>query len=348
MPNNFASQVGGVNIDFNAIPDLQPKAIRGLIKIQKNPEENVLGRTIQVLPVDSKLFKARIDDGMILDMTPEVGMTADDPMVGDSWRWKTDQVHEYRQACKISREVGEQLLSPEGDPRRFAGQAELNRLINKITVSIDNRREYNRAMAILNAFEYDPVRKATLNLTNRISVTAADDKWDTSNKDIKGNLTCQPFNTISAAANKLGFISGKTPTDIIVTPDILTTLENVNSTNRTNELTAATAPGARYRTRNLNVFVSQGRKNTGTDDVVNLRPLFENVAIIGSLDQDTIAENQYDINRVEQFTTADMLFYYVRYWHKSRVHVSRPGNFMYIENPLASPYQFNNVGTLTY
>jgi hypothetical protein len=76
MPNNFASQVGGVNIDFNAIPDLQPKAIRGLIKIQKNPEENVLGRAIQVIPVDSKLFKARIDDGMILARPREIDSPA--------------------------------------------------------------------------------------------------------------------------------------------------------------------------------------------------------------------------------------------------------------------------------
>lgn len=348
MPNNFASQVGGVSINFEAIPDLQPKAIRGLIKLQKNPEENVLGRSMTTLPVDAKLFKARIDDGMILDMTPEVGMLSDDPMVGDNWRWKTDQVHDYRQACKISREVGEQLLAPEGDPRRFAGQAELNRLINRVVVSIDNRREYNRAMGIINAFSYDPIRKATLERTNRIAVVADDDKWDTTNKDIKGNLTCHPFNNIGAAANKLGFLSGKTPTSIIVTPDILTTLENVNSTNRTNELTPSTTAGARYRTRNLDVFCSQGRQNVGTDDNIVLKPLFQNVAVICSLDSDTIAEMQYDINRVEQFITADQLFYYVRYWHKSRVHVSRPGNFMFIDNPLATPYEFDDISALTY
>lgn len=347
MANNFASQVGGISIDFEAIPDLQPKAIRGLIKIQRNPEENVLARAISTTPVDAKLFKARIDDGIILDMTPEVGMTADDPMVGDSWRWKTDQVHEYRQAAKISREVGEQLLAPEGDPRRFAGQAELNRLINRIVVSIDNRREYNRAMAVMNAFSYDPIRKSTLEKTNRIEIVAPDDKWDTTTTDIKGNITAKPFNVISACANKLGFLSGKTPTDLIVTPDVLTTLENINSTNRTNELTASSKAGARYRTRNLDVFVSQGRKNIGTDDKITLKPLFENVAVIGSMDTETIAENQYDINRVEQFTTADQLFYYVRYWHKSRVHVSRPGNFMFIDNILDNPYLFEDVNALT-
>lgn len=348
MPNNFASQVGGVSINFEAIPDLQPKAIRGLIKLQRNPEENVLGRAIQTVPVDSKLFKARIDDGMILDMTPEVGMLSDDPMVGDSWRWKTDQVHEYRQACKISREVGEQLLAPEGDPRRFAGQAELNRLINRVVVAIDNRREYNRAMGILHAFDYDPIRKATLERTNVVTVVGEEDKWDTTEKDIKGNLTCQPFNSIGAAANKLGFLSGKTPTSLIVTPDILTCLENVNSTNRTNELTPSTTAGARYRTRNLDVFVSQGRQNVGTDDKVVLKPLFQNVCVIGSMDSDTIAENQYDINRVEQFVTADQLFYYVRYWHKSRVHVSRPGNFLFIKDVLSSPYNFDDMTAMTY
>lgn len=348
MPNNFRNLVGGVSINFDAIPDLQPKAIRGLIKIQKLPEENILGQAIEVTPVDSKLFKARIDDMIDLGMTPEVAMTADDPMVGDNWRWKTDQIHEYRQACKISREVGEQLLAPEGDPRRFAGQAELNRLINRVTTSIDNRREFNRASALINAFEYDPVRKADLTATNRVEISVANEKWDTTEKDIKGNLICNPFNNISAAANRLSFISGKIPQDICVTPDIITALENVNSVNRTNEIAPGKKAGARYTIRNLQVFVSQGRKNVGTDDAPVLRPLFDNVCIIGSLDQDTIAENQYDINRVEQFITADQLFYYVRYWHKSRVHVSRPGNFIFLDNVLATPYNFENIASLTY
>lgn len=348
MANNFRNQVGGVSIDFNTIPDLQPKAIRGLIKIQKLPEENVLGQVIQTVPVDSMLFKARIDDGIDLDMTPEVAMNSDDPMVSDSWRWKSDQINEYRQATKINRQVGEQLLSPDGDPRKFAGQAELNRLIGKLTSNIDNRREYNRAMAIINAFDYDPLRKADLTKTNIVDVVGANDKWDTTEKDAKGNLLCQPFNTISACANKLAFLSGKIPNALVVTPDVLTTLENVNATNRTNELGAPRVTGSRYTVRNLNVFVSQGRKNVGSDDSPILKPLFENMATIGSLDQDTIAENQYDINRVEQFTTADMLFYYVRYWHKSKVHISRPSNFFFIKNVLANPYSFDNVSSLFY
>lgn len=346
MANNFASEVGGVNFDFNTVPDLQPKSIRGIIKLQQLPEENVLRGAIKTVPVSDMLFKARIDDAINTSMTPEVGMTADDPMVGDNWRWKTDQIHSYRQACKISREIGQQLLAPEGDPKRYAGQSELNRLINRVTVAIDNRREYNRAMGVSNAHEYDPVRKSDLADNNIVRVVESNKKFDSTEKDAKGYLICEPFNLISSCANRLGFISGKMPTDLIVTPDVLTALENANATNRTNELTAPRKPGARYTCRNLQVFVSQGRKNVGSEDSPVIKPLFENELIICSLDSDSVAENQYDINRVEQFTTADQLFYYVRYWHKSRVHVSRPINFFYVKDVLATPYEFNKVDSL--
>ena len=33
MPN-FASEVAGISLDFEAIPDLQPKAIRGILRVQ--------------------------------------------------------------------------------------------------------------------------------------------------------------------------------------------------------------------------------------------------------------------------------------------------------------------------
>jgi hypothetical protein len=348
MPNNFANQVGGVSIDFNAIPDLQPKAIRGIIKLQSLPEENVLRDAISTVPVADKLFKARIDDAINLDMTPEVNQNSDDPMVGDKWRWKSDQVHEYRQACKINRELGQQLLAPDGSPTKYAGQAELQRLIGRVTTALDNRREYNRAMSVINAHGFDPSRTADLDITNILNVSESADKWDSQSKDAQGNLVCQPFGQIGASANRLAFLSGKVPTSLIVTPDVVTALENWNSFMKSSELTAPKAKGARYTCRNLQLYVSQGRKNIGTDDAPRIVPLFQNLAVICSLDEDTIAENQYDINRVEQFTTSDQLFYYVRYWHKSKVHVSRPINFFFIENVLATAYDFQNVSSLFY
>lgn len=346
MANNFASRIGGINVNFEAIPDLQPKAIRGIIKLQRLPEENVLRDIIETIPVSDKLFKARIDDGIDLNMTPEVGMNADDPMVGDNWRWKSDQVHEYRQAAKINQEIGEQLLAPDGDPKKYAGQSELNRLIGRVTTALDNRREYNRALGIINAFDYDPARHDDLEITNVVTVVAEADKWDSTTKDVKGNLVVQPFALIGASANKLSFISGKIPNSLVITPDVLTSLQNHDRFD--GERTPATAPGARFRIRDLNVFVSQGRKNIGTDDAPIIVPLFQNMGVICSLDQDTIAENQYDINRVQQFTTADQLFYYVRYWHKSRVHVSRPVNFFFLKTLLTSPYNFADVDSLLF
>lgn len=340
----FTSQVGGININFDAIPDLQPQAIRGLIKTQKLPEENVLGQVIQTVPVADKLFKARIDDGIDTSMTPEVSMNADDPMVGDNWRWRSDQVNEYRQAAKINREVGEQLLALDGTPNRYAGQAQLNRLIGRITTAIDNRREYNRALAIENAFLFDPVRTAVLKKHNCMKIATSKEKWDNAEKDVKGNRIVQPFEVIGAVANRLSFISGKNPDSIVVTPDVLTALENHDKAGT--ELKPPTKAGARYFCRNMNIYVSQGKKNIGTDEKPVLVPLFQNMCIICSLDEETIAENQYDINRVEQFTTADRLFYYVRYWHKSKVHVSRPINFYFIEDVLANPYTFEDVASL--
>lgn len=348
MSNAFQSMVGGVSINFDTIPDLQPKAIRGIIKTQSLPEENVLGRAIETIPVADKMFKARIDDALITDMTPEVSMNSDDPMVADNWRWRSDRVNEYRQACKINREIGEQLLSPDGDPRRYAGQAELQRLIGRVVKHIDNRREYNRGTAIKNAFEFDPSRKADLLATNTITIASADEKFDNYTYDSFGNLKSRPFNVIGAAANRLAFISGKNPDSLIVTPDVLTALENINAIAKTNELTPPRVPGARYTCRNLQVFVSQRRIDIGAEEKAQIRTLFDNEVIIASLDVDTIAENQYDINRVEQFTTADQLFYYVRYWHKSKVHISRPINFLKIKNVLSAPYAFDNANSFKY
>jgi hypothetical protein len=344
MPNSYSTQVASVSLDFNSIPDLQPKAIRGIIKVQQLPEENVLGQVIQTTPVDAKLFKARVDDTINMGMTPEVNINADDPMVGDTWRWTSDQVHEYRQAVKINREVGNQLLAPDGTPGNMAGKAELNRLMNRVVTYIDNRREYNRALSVVNAFDFDKSRKANLTQTNVVNVTAAADKWDSTEKDIKGNMIVQPFNLIGASANRLAFISGKNPNALVLTPDVLTALENHDKAGT--ELRPTTTPGARYKLRGLDVFVSQGRKNVGTADKPKVVPLFQNMAIICSLDQDTIEEMQYGVNQVEQFTTADQLYYYVRYWHNSKVHVSRTINFFYIENVLATPYVFDSVDSL--
>lgn len=342
MPN-FASEVAGISLDFEAIPDLQPKAIRGILRVQRLPEENVLRNAIATVPVSDKLFKARIDDMITLAMTPEVNINADDPMVSDTWRWRSDQVHEYRQAAKINREIGRQLLAEDGSPARYAGQSELNRLIGRIVTYIDNRREYNRAMAISNAFEFDPDRKNDLRNTNMIDIVLNADKWDNPETDGGGIRKVNPFHQLGAATNRLAFITGKNPDSLIVTPDVLTALENHSSA--ATEIRPGTKAGARYFIRGLNVYVSQGKKNIGTEEKPKIAPLFQNTAIICSLDSETIAENQYDVNRVEQFVTADRLFYYIRFWHNSKVHVARPQNFMYITNVLNTPYEFDSVSS---
>ena len=351
MPQNFASQIGTVSFNFEAVPDLQPKAIRGIIARQRLPEENVLRNVVVTTPVAEKLFKARLDDQIDLRMTPEVSANADDPMVSDTYRWKSDQVHEYRQAGRINREVGAQLLAPDGSPARFAGQNELARILRTIVTCIDNRREFNRAMSILNAHDFDPSRKADLGVTHYVTIAndAEGDphKWDNVTKDAQGNQITNPFRDITTVKNRLAFLCGATPNVLITTPDVQTAIENHTDFNR--EQRPATMPGAAYVIRNLNVFISQGKKNIGDADAPKIVPLFQNLVIIGAVGpgDDTIGEYQYDINRVEQFVTADRLFFYVRYWHKSKVHVSRPNNFAYINNPLNNAYSFENVSSYT-
>lgn len=344
---NFASQIGSTNFDFNAVPDLQPKAVIGILQRQTLPEENTLRGIIPTVPVSDKLYKALIDDRIDLNQTPEVDMNADDPLVGDSYRWTTDQVHEYRQAAKVNIELGQQLLNPTGSSARYAGQAELQRLMRNITVAVDNRREFNRATAILNAFEYDPARKADLLQNNVVEVADADDKWDNYTRDSFGNHVANPFVQISKLRNRLAFLSGRNPNALIITGDVAAALEGFD--NFANERQAATLPGARYMIRELNVFVSASRKNTGTEDSPVLRPIFENQAIITTVnDDEVIAERQYDINRVDQFITPDRLFYYVRFWHKSKVHVGRPIQFLKINNVLNDAYSFDKVSSLFY
>jgi len=341
----FAGQIGSNNFDFNAVPDLQPKVVIGIMKKQTLPEENILRTIVPTVPVADKLFQAMIDDRIDLNQTPEVDMNADDPLVGDQFRWVTDQVHEYRQAAKINAEVGRQLLNPEGSASRYAGQAELQRLIKNIMVSIDNRREFNRATAINNAFKFDPSRTADLNANNVVTVTDPAAKWDNLERDAFGNQKVDPFVLISQMANRLAFLSGRNPNSLLITGDVASALESFDKFSF--ESKPATMAGARYSIRGLNVFVSQGRKNTGTDAAPVLRPIFENQAVITTLgDDEVIAERQYDINRVDQFITPDRLFYYVRYWHKSKVHVGRPIQFFFIKNVLANPYSFSNVSSL--
>ena len=48
---NFQNDIGGVNFNFESVPDLQPKALRGIIRGQKLPEENVLRNVITTVPV---------------------------------------------------------------------------------------------------------------------------------------------------------------------------------------------------------------------------------------------------------------------------------------------------------
>jgi hypothetical protein len=347
MTVNFAGQIGSNNFDFNAVPDLQPKVVIGILRKQVLPEENILRDIIPTVPVAYKLFQAMIDDRIDLNQTPEVDMNADDPLVGDQFRWVTDQVHEYRQAAKINAEVGRQLLNPEGSASRYAGQAELSRLMRNIMVAIDNRREFNRATAIVNAFKFDPSRTADLTINNVATISDPDQKWDNLERDSFGNQKVNPFVQISQYANRLAFLSGRNPNALLLTGDIASAIESFDRFAL--ERQPATLAGARYAIRGLNVFVSQGRKNTGTLDQPVLRPIFDNTAIITTLnDEEVIAERQYDINRTDQFITADRLFYYVRFWHKSKVHVGRPIQFFFIKEVLATPYSFNNVSSLFY
>ena len=117
---NFANQLGSNTFNFDTVPDLQPRALMAIIRQQKLPEENVLRNIIATVPVSDKLFQNMIDDGIDLSMTPETDMNADDPMIGDSYEWSLDQIHEYRQGAKINREVGQQLMNPNGSAARYA------------------------------------------------------------------------------------------------------------------------------------------------------------------------------------------------------------------------------------
>lgn len=344
--DNFQNSIGGVNFDFNTVPDLQPKALRGIIKAQKLPEENVLRNIVSTVPTSEKMFKAMIDDAIDISMTPEVDMNADDPMIGDSYQWQMDQVHEYRQAAKINIELGQQLMSPDGTPARYAGMMLLQRYMQNITNSIDNRREYNRAMAMQNAHKFNPSRLEDLTKTNVITITQAKDKWD--NTDVyegTGKRIVNPFNQLSQAKERFAFLAGVYPNAIVVSSDIYSAMETHEDwANETKS--QPVLQGARARVRDMDVFVSLGRQNIGTTSKVKLAPTFQNMVVMGNITPESISEKQYDINRLEQFTTADRLFYYVRFWHKSKVTVERSSNFLYIKNVLANPYTFEDVESL--
>lgn len=343
----FQNDIGGVNFNFETVPDLQPRALRGIIRGQKLPEENVLRNVIQTVPVGEKMFRAMIDDAIDMSMTPEVDMNADDPMIGDSYQWSQDVVHEYRQAAQINIELGQQLLSPDGSPQRYAGMALLQRYMRNITTSIDNRREFNRTMAMLNAFKFNPSREADLNKTNRIIlIDGSSDKWD--NTEVysgTGKRKVNPFNQLSVAKERLAFIAGVYPNVIVVPSDVYSSMETHEEWNNESRATP-TMQGARAMVRGMNVFVSLGRKNIGTAEKARLVPTIKNTVIMGYVSEDTISEKQYDINRLEQFTTANRLFYYVRYWHKSKVTVERSSNFFYIEGVLDHPFEFGDVNSL--
>lgn len=344
--NNFQNDIGGVNFNFESVPDLQPRALRGIIRGQKLPEENVLRNVIATVPVGERLFRAMIDDAIDLSMTPEVDMNADDPMIGDSYSWQMDAVHEYRQAAQINIELGQQLLSPAGTPQRYAGMALLERYMRNITTSIDNRREFNRVMAMLNAHKFNPSREADLETTNVITITNAADKWD--NKDVyegTGKRKVNPFNQLSTAKERFAFIAGVYPNVITMPSDVYSAMETHEDWNDENKATPVLA-GARARVRDMDVFVSLGRQNIGTPDKVKLVPTLRNTVVMAYVSPDTISEKQYDINRLEQFTTANRLFYYVRFWHKSKVTVERTVCFFYIKNVLANPFEFDAVSSL--
>lgn len=342
---NFQNDIGGVNFNFEAVPDLQPKALRGIIRGQKLPEENVLRNVISTVPVGEKMFRSMVDDAIDLAMTPEVDMNADDPMIGDSYQWTMDAVHEYRQAAQINIELGQQLMSPEGSPQRYAGMALLQRYMRNITNSIDNRREFNRAMALLNAHKFNPSREADLKNTNEITILDPNEKWD--NEAVytgTDRRKVNPFNQLSVAKERFAFIAGVYPNMITVPSDVYSAMETHNAW--ATERTDPVMTGARARVRDMDVFVSLGRQNIGTADKAKLVPTIKNTVVMAYVSNDTISEKQYDINRLEQFTTANRLFYYVRFWHKSKVTVERPTFFFYIKNVLANPFEFDSVDSL--
>lgn len=344
--NNFANDIGGVNFNFDSVPDLQPKALRGIIRAQKLPEENVLRNVIQTVPVADKMFKSMIDDGIDLAMTPEVDMNADDPMIGDNYQWSLDQIHEYRQAAQINIELGQQLLAQPDTPARYAGMMLLQRYMANITNSIDNRREFNRSMAIQNAHKFNPSRFADLSKTNVITITDAAEKWD--NKDVyagTGKRIVNPFNQLSTAKERFAFLAGIYPNAIVIPSDVYSAMETHEDwANETKS--APVLAGARARVRDMDVFVSLGRQNIGDAVKPKLVPTFKNTVVMANINVDSVSEKQYDINRLEQFTTANRLFYYVRYWHKSKVTIERPTNFFYIKNVLANPFEFADVESL--
>lgn len=343
---NFQNEIGGVNFNFESVPDLQPKALRGIIRGQKLPEENVLRNVITTTPVGEKMFKSMIDDAIDLQMTPEVSMNADDPMIGDSYQWVQDAVHEYRQAAQVNIELGQQLLSPEGTAQRYAGMALLERYMRNITNSIDNRREYNRAMAILNAFKFNKSREADLLKTNVITITDPNEKWD--NKEVyagTGKRKVNPFNQLSIAKERFAFISGVYPNCIVVPSDVYSAMETHDDWATESRGTPVLA-GARARVRDMDVFVSLGRQNIGTAQNVKLAPTIKNTVVMAYVSPDTISEKQYDINRLEQFTTPNRLFYYVRMWHKSKVTVERTSCFFYLKDVLKNPFEFDAVDSL--
>ena len=84
----------------------------------------------------------------------------------------------------------------------------------------------------------------------------------------------------------------------------------------------------------------------GTADKAKLVPTIRNTVVMAYVAPDTISEKQYDINRLEQFTTPNRLFYYVRFWHKSKVTVERSSCFFYIKDVLANPFEFSDVDSL--
>lgn len=344
--NNFQNDIGGVNFNFESVPDLQPKALRGIIRGQKLPEENVLRNVITTVPVADRMFKAMVDDAIDLSMTPEVDMNADDPMIGDSYTWQMDAVHEYRQAAQINIELGQQLLAPNGSPQRYAGMSLLERYMRNITTSIDNRREFNRAMAMLNAHKFNPSREQDLSKTNVITITEESDKWD--NKDVfqgTGKRKVNPFNQLSLAKERFAFIAGVYPNVITMPSDVYSAMETHDDWANESKSTPV-QDGARARVRDMDVFVSLGRQNIGTIDKMKLVPTLKNTVVMAYVSPDTISEKQYDINRLEQFTTSNRLFYYVRFWHKSKVTVERTVCFFYLKDVLANPFEFDDVTSL--
>ena len=342
---NFQNDIGGVNFNFDTVPDLQPKALRGIIRGQKLPEENVLRNVIVTTPVGDKMFKALVDDAIDLAMTPEVDMNADDPMIGDSYQWSMDAVHEYRQAAQINIELGQQLLAPNGSAQRYAGMQLLSRYMRNITNSIDNRREFNRIMAMMNAHRFHPSRFDDLTKTNVITIVDKTQKWDNPAVVTGTNeRVVNPFNQLSVAKERFAFLAGVYPNMITVPSDVYSAMETHEKW--AVERQEPTMTGARARVRDMNVFVSLGRQNVGTADKAKLIPTIKNTVVMAYVTEDTISEKQYDINRLEQFTTPNRLFYYVRFWHKSKVTVERPVCFFYIKDVLENPFEFTDVDSL--